>query len=95
MDARRIRSGEWNREGFVDLTYDTFDLRLGKQFEGHRAPFAEWYTETTMQAAEIVVKSGVPLGDENHCYRCDGNSLLHDAVRRMLNNADVDKFSGV
>lgn len=58
----------------------------GSRFEGHRAPFAEWYTDTTMQAAEIVVKSGVPSGDENHCYRCDGNSLLHDAVRIMLNN---------
>ena len=58
----------------------------GSRFEGHRAPFAKWYTETTMQAAEVVVKSGVPLGDENHCYRCDGNSLLHDAVRLLRNN---------
>ncbi|MHB9027572.1 MAG: radical SAM protein [Candidatus Latescibacterota bacterium] len=53
----------------------------GSNFEGHRAPNAAWYIEHTLQAAEIVKKSGVPDGNENHCYRCDGNSLLHDALR--------------
>lgn len=53
----------------------------GSKLEGHRAPSAEWYTETIMEAAEIVHKHQVPGGTENHCYLCDGNSLLHDAMR--------------
>ncbi len=53
----------------------------GSKLEGHRAPRAEWYTETILEAAEIVYKHQVPGGTENHCYLCDGNSLLHDALR--------------
>ena len=53
----------------------------GSKFEGHRAPTAEWYFDTVMAAADIVRSNNVPAGDENHCYKCDGNSLLHDAVR--------------
>ena len=54
----------------------------GSKLQGHRAPTAEWFVETNERAAEIVVDSHVPAGTENHCYRCDGNSLLHDALRR-------------
>lgn len=53
----------------------------GSKLEGHRAPSAEWYTETILEAAEIVYEHRVPWGTENHCYLCDGNSLLHDALR--------------
>jgi len=53
----------------------------GSKLEGHRAPTAEWYVDTVMEAAEIVYKNRVPSGKENHCYQCDGNSLLHDALR--------------
>ena len=53
----------------------------GSKLEGHRAPSAEWYTETILEAAEIVHEIGLPSGTENHCYLCDGNSLLHDALR--------------
>jgi hypothetical protein len=53
----------------------------GSKLEGHRAPAAEWFADTILEASEIVQKSGVPSGTENHCYRCDGNSLLHDALR--------------
>jgi len=53
----------------------------GSKLSGHRAPFAEWYAETTRQAAEIVHEHKVPAGTKNHCYLCDGNSLLHDALR--------------
>jgi hypothetical protein len=53
----------------------------GSRFEGHRAPSANWYVEATLEAADIVASSGVPRGEENHCFRCDGNSLLHDALR--------------
>ncbi|NIA16450.1 MAG: radical SAM protein [Nitrospiraceae bacterium] len=53
----------------------------GSKLEGHRAPTAQWYIDTTLEAAEIVSRSGVPSGTRNHCYRCDGNSLLHDALR--------------
>ena len=54
----------------------------GSHLAGHRAPSAEWYRDVTLEATEIVRESGVPTGTENHCYRCDGNSLLHDAVRQ-------------
>jgi len=53
----------------------------GSRLEGHRAPTAEWYTDVIREAAEIYSKSSVPSGTENHCYKCDGNNLLHDALR--------------
>ena len=53
----------------------------GSLLEGHRAPRGRWYAEVTQEAAEIVKEAGVPAGTANHCYRCDGNSLLHDALR--------------
>jgi len=53
----------------------------GSRFEGHRAPTSRWFVNTILEASEIVHDSGVPSGTENHCYRCDGNSLLHDALR--------------
>ena len=53
----------------------------GSKLEGHRAPSAQWYVETILEAAEIVYEYQVPGGTENHCYLCDGNSLLHDALR--------------
>jgi hypothetical protein len=53
----------------------------GSKLEGHRAPTSRWYVETIQEAAEIVQSARVPAGTENHCYRCDGNSLLHDALR--------------
>lgn len=53
----------------------------GSKLEGHRAPSAEWYVDVILEAAEIVYKNNVPSGTENHCYQCDGNSLLHDALR--------------
>lgn len=55
----------------------------GSKLEGHRAPSAKWYVETILEAAEIVYDAGIPSGTENHCYKCDGNSLLHDALRLM------------
>lgn len=53
----------------------------GSKLEGHRAPSAEWYFDVISEAAEIVYDNKVPSGIENHCYQCDGNSLLHDALR--------------
>ncbi|MCG9478709.1 MAG: radical SAM protein [Actinomycetia bacterium] len=53
----------------------------GSGFEGHRPPAGRWFVETILEAADIVESSGIPRGDENHCYKCDGNSLLHDALR--------------
>lgn len=53
----------------------------GSKLAGHRAPSPEWYIDTILEAAEIIIKSKVPTGNENHCYKCDGNSLLHDAIR--------------
>ena len=54
----------------------------GSRLAGHRAPCAQWYSDVTQEAAEIVSASGVPSGTQNHCFRCDGNSLLHDALRQ-------------
>lgn len=53
----------------------------GSKLEGHRAPTGRWYADAVLEAADIVFKAQVPPGTENHCYRCDGNSLLHDALR--------------
>lgn len=53
----------------------------GSKLEGHRAPSPEWYLDVISEAAEIVYNNKVPSGIENHCYECDGNSLLHDALR--------------
>jgi hypothetical protein len=53
----------------------------GSKLSGHRAPFAEWYAETIREAAGIVLDHKVPAGTRNHCYLCDGNSMLHDALR--------------
>ena len=51
------------------------------KLEGHRAPTSKWYLETIMEAAQIVIEAKIPSGTENHCFKCDGNSLLHDALR--------------
>ena len=53
----------------------------GSKLEGHRAPTSQWFVETVLEASEIVYRAHIPSGTENHCYRCDGNSLLHDALR--------------
>jgi biotin synthase-like enzyme len=53
----------------------------GSKLEGHRAPTSQWFVETVLEASEIVHTARIPSGTENHCYRCDGNSLLHDALR--------------
>lgn len=53
----------------------------GSKLEGHRAPTSKWYLETIMEAAQIVIDAKIPSGTENHCFKCDGNSLLHDALR--------------
>ncbi len=53
----------------------------GSRLAGHRAPHAGWYADVIRKAADIYVQSQVPSGTDNHCYRCDGNNLLHDALR--------------
>ena len=53
----------------------------GSKLEGHRAPTGKWFVETILEASDIVRAGNIPSGDENHCYKCDGNSLLHDALR--------------
>ena len=53
----------------------------GSKLDGHRAPTGKWFVDTILEASEIVYTSKVPSGTENHCFRCDGNSLLHDALR--------------
>jgi hypothetical protein len=53
----------------------------GSKLDGHRAPTSQWFVDTILEASEIIYTSKVPSGTENHCFRCDGNSLLHDALR--------------
>ncbi len=55
----------------------------GSDLAGHRAPSGEWFAETVREAAEITLEGSLPPGTENHCYRCDGNNLLHDALREQ------------
>jgi len=53
----------------------------GSRLAGHRAPSGRWYAEVIREAADLVLAGNLPSGVENHCYRCDGNNLLHDALR--------------
>jgi hypothetical protein len=53
----------------------------GSQLAGHRAPTAAWFADVVREGAEIFAESNIPSGVENHCFRCDGNNLLHDALR--------------
>ena len=53
----------------------------GSRLAGHRAPTGKWFTEAIREAASIVIDGDVSIGSENHCYRCDGNNMLHDALR--------------
>ena len=53
----------------------------GSRLAGHRAPSGRWYAEVIREAAGLVLAGDVPAGTGNHCYRCDGNNLLHDALR--------------
>jgi len=53
----------------------------GSRLEGHRAPSGKWFAEIIREAASLVLEGDLPSGTGNHCYRCDGNNLLHDALR--------------
>ncbi len=53
----------------------------GSLFEGHRPPGGDWFVDAITEAAQIVNLSGVRQSNRNHCYKCDGNSLLYDALR--------------
>jgi biotin synthase-related radical SAM superfamily protein len=53
----------------------------GSRLAGHRAPSGKWYAGVIREAADIMIDAAVPPSTENHCYRCDGNNLLHDALR--------------
>jgi len=53
----------------------------GSRLAGHRAPSGKWFAEVVREAADIVESGHVSSGTDNHCYRCDGNNLLHDALR--------------
>jgi hypothetical protein len=55
----------------------------GSKLSGHRAPFAEWYADTTREAALIVKEGGLFEPSENCCHHCDGNTLLMDGLREI------------
>jgi hypothetical protein len=52
----------------------------GSKLSGHRAPFAEWYADTTREAALIVKEGGLSEPSEDCCRLCDGNTLLMDGL---------------
>jgi hypothetical protein len=52
----------------------------GSKLYRHRAPTADWYVELNDAVASIYAECGLP-DTGVHCYRCDGNSLVHDLVR--------------
>lgn len=53
----------------------------GSRLYGHRAPRGAWYAENVRRFAEIVASKKLPLSI-NHCRKCDGNNMLHDALDR-------------
>jgi len=55
-------------------------LTRGSKLEGHRAPPANGLWRRTGGFRDRP-QSSHPFRNRNHCYRCDGNSLLHDALR--------------
>jgi len=55
----------------------------GSKLSGHRAPFAEWFADTTREAAHIVKEGGLLEPSENCCRLCDGNTLLMDGLREI------------
>jgi hypothetical protein len=65
----------------VNIVPFVWSANPGSRLAGHRAPYGKWFAETIREAAGIVADGGVPSGTENHCYRCDGNNLLHDGLR--------------
>jgi hypothetical protein len=65
----------------VNIVPFVWSANPGSRLAGHRAPCGKWFAETVREAAGIVAAADVPSGTENHCYRCDGNNLLHDGLR--------------
>ncbi len=80
-NAKTTHGNDMIKIGQIGVVPFVWSPNPGSKLAGHRVPFAEWYTETILEAAEIVYENRVPKGTENHCYLCDGNSLLHDALR--------------
>ena len=51
----------------------------GSRLHGHRAPRGAWYAENVRRFADVVTSKRVPPS-VNHCRKCDGNNMLHDAL---------------
>ena len=71
----------WLADAGANVVPFVWSPNPGSQLAGHRAPTAAWFADVVREGAEIFANSSVPTGVENHCYRCDGNNLLHDALR--------------
>jgi len=54
----------------------------GSRLYGHRAPRGAWYAENGRRFAEIIASKNLPPSI-NHCRKCDGNNMLHDALDRL------------
>jgi len=54
----------------------------GSRLYGHRAPRGAWYAENVRRFAEIIASKNLPPSI-NHCRKCDGNNMLHDALDRL------------
>ena len=52
----------------------------GSKLHRHRAPSADWFIELNDRIASIYAECKLP-DTGVHCYRCDGNSLVHDLIR--------------
>ncbi|TDA65808.1 MAG: radical SAM protein [Clostridia bacterium] len=66
----------------------------GSRLEGHRNPTAEWYLNTTRRVVDIFEKNALPLNENIHCYRCDGNTLFHDEARLRSLSSATNKTAG-
>jgi hypothetical protein len=53
----------------------------GSRLFGHRAPFGSWYAENIERYADTVAAKKLPPSVQ-HCRKCDGNNMLHDALYR-------------
>ncbi len=81
------------RRGIYSLCF-IWSPAPGSRLEGHRTPGSDWYVETNKKIAGIFEKYELPP-TPNHCYRCDGNTLFHDAVRlRMQRNGSEHPDKG-
>lgn len=88
-----LEPGETLKEG-IDVLSDlgahivpfVWSPNPGSKLFGHRAPRGAWYSDQVRNYAEIVTSKGIPAS-LYHCRECDGNNMLHDALRELTDGS--------